>query len=531
MKKEKVTEAKKELRKKAGLFSLLGLIPGLGQVLNKQWYKAIVLWTFLILLIIIELSTSRYGFASAELANARYGASVYPVTYSFMTPDNTGDVIYFWRDYGGFILSGIWGLFSLGSVGPGSKYRGFNISVEIQEKLPWTRFDDSAYLLGFGLITLVMLCVLVFLWVISIIDSYKTRKSILSGKPTPTMKEYLKHTYDNMFAYIILIPAITLMLIFTIVPLLFSALVAFSDFERGTRLFHWGFKTFNYLFENASLLKYFLDTLWWTIIWAFMSSFTVYSVGFLHALVIESKYVNGIKIKIGKDRQISLFGKKFWRTIFILPWAIPSMITLMMFKNVFNIDGLANEILRNIRMGQNMANFLHSIGLYGDTMFPISWVTKTNSGGLARLVVIITNLWLGWPYHMMLITGVLATIPRELYEASDIDGANGRQKFRYITLPQVLISTMPSIIMTFSFNFNNFGAIYFLTGGTPAYPNSDIGAPGQTDILISWIYKLTFNDNTGYYARGAVYSILIFLLIGIFSVWNMSRTKLMQEEE
>ena len=95
MKKEKVTEAKKELRKKAGLFSLLGLIPGLGQVLNKQWYKAIVLWTFLILLIIIELSTSRYGFASAELANARYGASVYPVTYSFMTPDNTGDVIYF----------------------------------------------------------------------------------------------------------------------------------------------------------------------------------------------------------------------------------------------------------------------------------------------------------------------------------------------------------------------------------------------------------------------------------------------------
>ena len=83
------------------------------------------------------------------------------------------------------------------------------------------------------------------------------------------MKEYLKHTYDNMFAYIILIPAITLMLIFTIVPLLFSALVAFSDFERGTRLFHWGFKTFNYLFENASLLKYFLDTLWWTIIWAF----------------------------------------------------------------------------------------------------------------------------------------------------------------------------------------------------------------------------------------------------------------------
>lgn len=531
MTKEKLTDQEKEIRKKAGLFSLSSLIPGLGQVLNKQWYKAVILWLFLLLLIIIEISTSRYGAVGKELANATYGSSAYQVTYSFVTPDNSPDLIYFWRDYGGFITRGFWGLFSLGSVGPSATYRGFKITVEIQQGLPWTRFDDSAYLLGFGLIAFVLVGVLLFFWISTIVDAYKTRKKILSGEPLPSFKEYIKDTYENMFAYIILIPAITLILVFTVIPLLFSGLVAFSDFERGTRLYNWGFSTFNHLIENTSLLKYFLATLWWTIIWAFMSSFTVYTVGFIHALVIESKYVKGIKIKIGKNKTISLFGKKFWRTIFILPWAIPSMITLMMFKNVFNVDGLANEILRNLKMGKNFANFLHFIGLAGDNIFPISWVTKPISGNLARAVVILTNLWLGWPYHMMLITGVLATIPLELYEAADIDGANSVQKFRYITLTQVLISTMPSIIMTFSFNFNNFGAIYFLTGGAPAYPDSEIGAPGQTDILISWIYKLTFNDNTGYYARGAIYSILIFLLVGVFSVWNMSRTKLMQEEE
>ena len=113
----KVNWSRKGNKEKAGLFSLSSLIPGLGQVLNKQWYKAVILWLFLLLLIIIEISTSRYGAVGKELANATYGSSAYQVTYSFVTPDNSPDLIYFWRDYGGFITRGFWGLFSLGSVG------------------------------------------------------------------------------------------------------------------------------------------------------------------------------------------------------------------------------------------------------------------------------------------------------------------------------------------------------------------------------------------------------------------------------
>jgi arabinogalactan oligomer/maltooligosaccharide transport system permease protein len=354
----------------------------------------------------------------------------------------------------------------------------------------------------------------------------------LNNLPLPTIKQYLRDTYENMFVYIILIPAIVLILVFTLVPLLFSALVAFTNYSKTVRIVKWiGFDAFTEIVKDQKLLRYFVDTFLWTVIWAISSSFTVYITGFINALVIESKFVQGIKIKLSNNRRVSIFGKKFWRTIFILPWAIPSMISLMTFKNVFELDGPANQLLRLTGFGGRFSDFLHTIGISGAHNFPISWMSLPENGTLARMIVLMVNLWLGWPYHMMLITGVIATISLELYEAANIDGANGWQRFRYITLPQVLISTMPSIIMTFSFNFNNFGAIYFLTGGGPNYTNTITGAPGQTDILISWIYKVTFNDNTGFYSRGVVYSILIFLLVGIFSVYNMSKTKLMQEEE
>jgi arabinogalactan oligomer/maltooligosaccharide transport system permease protein len=119
---------------------------------------------------------------------------------------------------------------------------------------------------------------------------------------------------------------------------------------------------------------------------------------------------------------------------FYLPWAIPSMISLMAFKNVFQLEGPANELLRMLKVGGEFADFLHFIGLSGSHDFPISWLTIPANGALARVIVLLVNLWLGWPYHMMLITGVLASISAELYEAADIDGANGWQRFRHITL-------------------------------------------------------------------------------------------------
>lgn len=465
----------------------------------------------------------------------------------------TSAQFYYYRDYGGFFTNGVWGLFSLGKIKNGDEYRGTPANVELKQywsaqtgtqivEPVWTRYDVSQYLMALGLVAMVVLAFTLVLYAWTIIDAYKVQKSYIDGQKPLRFKEWFKKVFDSMFAYIILIPAIILVVCFTFIPMLFSLFVAFTNYSyaSGTitagTIFKWdGFNAFLTIVKDKDVLGFFLDVLLWTVIWAFCTSFTVYAMGFVNALIVESKAVSGIKIYLKNGKCLSFFGKKFWRTIMILPWAIPGMITLMSAKNMFAIDGPVNTLLGNAGLSQTVADFLQTIGLTEGNNSVIEWLgagTGENAN-LAKVVLIVVNLWLGSPYHMMLIIGVLATISPELYEAADIDGASGFQKFRYITLPQVLISTLPSIIMTFSHNFNNFGAIYFLTGGGPLRADyiGKPGVPGKTDILISWIYKLTFTENEQYYNRGAIYSIMIFLGIGIVSVWNMSRTKMMQEEE
>jgi arabinogalactan oligomer/maltooligosaccharide transport system permease protein len=241
-------------------------------------------------------------------------------------------------------------------------------------------------------------------------------------------------------------------------------------------------------------------------------------------MVVESKYVKG---------------KRFWRTSMIIPWAIPAMISLMVFRNAFDPDGLINQVLIATGQMKIVSTFLFNIGLHGQIDTPIFWFDAIYNGRLAKFVIILVNLWLGAPYFMMLIAGVLNTISGELYEAADIDGANGWDKWRNITLPLVIRATIPVIVTTFTFNFNNFGAIFFLTGGGPAWDPDLIptsmritgGTPGQTDILISWIYNLSFNGDKAHYNLAAVYSMVIFFLLGGFAIYNLAKARSFWEED
>jgi len=140
---------------------------------------------------------------------------------------------------------------------------------------------------------------------------------------------------------------------------------------------------------------------------------------------------------------------------------------------------------------------------------------------------VIVNIWFGFPYWMALMSGVLTGIDKEIYEAADVDGANGSQKFWRLTLPLVMFSTAPLLIMAFAHNFNNFNLIYLLTQGGPV--NVNYSYAGSTDILISWIYKLTLDQNQ--YNMASVVSILIFFVVASLSVWNFSRTKAFKEED
>lgn len=488
------------------------LVMGLGQWRNKQRGKALMFIGILLFFLVIEVATSGYIYALDELV--RYPAAA-------------GERIYFFRDYGGLLTSGLWGFLTLGKVPGQTSYRG-QIAETFNKILPWLSADNSVTLLGVGLIALVLLSILFVFWLFNIIDAYQTRKTYGKEAKVETTKEYFHRIWGSLFAYIVLIPSIVMVMFFTLIPFLFSFLLAFTNYTYRlpipNRLIQWvGFTNFTKIVTDPGWLGIFGQVVAWTFLYAFMASVTCYIFGMIQALIIESKYVKF---------------KKIWRSIMIIPWAVPSMVSLMVFKNVFNKDGLANQLLYKLNIMEPVSNFLHAIGLQGIAENPIFWFSSLGNGPLAKAIIILVNLWLGAPYFMMLITGVLTTLPKDLYEAAAIDGASRWQSFKKITFPLIIQSTIPAIIMTFTFNFNGFGSIYYLTGGGPKWdpaiiPNSMKimgGVPGQTDILISWIYKLSFDKNAQLYNIAAVYSILIFLFIASISVYNLSKQKNLWED-
>ncbi|NNM68009.1 MAG: sugar ABC transporter permease [Spirochaetales bacterium] len=439
-----------------------------------------------------------------------------------------GKPTYVFRDFGGFFTKGLWGLGSLGALVIGDQYSGKKI-VLFDQVSDWLTADNSVNLMGNGLIAVIILLIAALLWILGIADAYQSRIEIIkTGKIEPFTK-FIQRVWHTLFSYIVSAPAFVAILFFTVIPFVFTFLLAFTDYtykvHLGQGLVHWvGFHTFTFLALDPAWILIFGQIFAWTVFWALMSSFTVFALGFINAMVVESPLVKG---------------RKIWRAVLILPWALPQLIVLMVFKNVFDTAGLANQLLFATHLMGPVTNFLAAIGLEGHPDQPIFWFTQFYNGNLAKFVVVMVNLWFGAPYHMMMIIGILSAIPKDMYEAAEVDGANGFQRFRSITLPMVLSATVPALIMTFSFNFNNFGAVYFLTGGGPAWNPSQIpdsmkiissALPGQTDILISWIYKLSFTKGFEQFNVAAVYSIIIFLIVGGFSVFNMVRSKSFSEE-
>lgn len=300
------------------------------------------------------------------------------------------------------------------------------------------------------------------------------------------------------FAYILISPAFLFIVFLSILPLLFGILIAFTNYSGPNylppkNLVDWvGFKSFIDLFSLKAWRGTFIGVFIWTVIWAVAATITTYFVGLFYAVII-----NHPKVKL----------KKMWRAIFILPMAVPQVITILIMRNIFN--GQFGPI----------NNYLVALGLDR-----IPWLTDPL---IAKMTIVMINVWFGLPFWLILMTGVLTGIDKEMYEAADVDGATGFHKFWKLTFPLVLFATAPLLIMQFAFNFNNFNIIYLLTEGGPA--NSAYYNAGSTDILISWIYKLTLDISK--FNMASVVSILIFLIIAPFSIWNFRRTKAFKEED
>ncbi|WP_304226634.1 carbohydrate ABC transporter permease, partial [Gracilinema caldarium] len=302
------------------------------------------------------------------------------------------------RDFGGFFTKGLWGLFTLGRLTIDTNYAGG--TIELYNKIvPWLTADNSIVLMGNGLITMAVLVVFITLWILGIIDAYRTNIRFQQTGVKESSKEFWLRIWDSLYVYVVSAPAFVMILFFTVIPIFFTFLLAFTNYtykiKLGAKLIEWaGFNTFSFLAMDPGWLSIFGQIFLWTVLWAVMSSFTVYGLGFFNAMIVESPLVNH---------------KRVWRTIMILPWAIPSLVSLMMFRNAFDKDGLVNQFLFATGLMEPVSNFLFHIGLAGKADQPIFWFQPIYNGRLARFVVLMVNLWLGAPYHMMMIIGTLAT--------------------------------------------------------------------------------------------------------------------------
>lgn len=230
---------------------------------------------------------------------------------------------------------------------------------------------------------------------------------------------------------------------------------------------------------SGSIGKTFGSVLVWTVVWAVFATFLNYILGMILAIVINRKTTRG---------------KGFWRFCFILSAAIPQFVSLLLMRTLLQPNGLVNALLMNG-------------GLITE---PLPFLTDAT---WARVVVIVVNLWVGIPFTMMQVTGILQNIPGELYEAAKMDGAGPVVTFFKITLPYMLFVTTPYLITTFTGNINNFNIIYLLTGGAPTPVGS---TAGKTDLLVTWLYKLTIDEQ--YYNLGAVIGIMTFIVLAVVSL-------------
>lgn len=328
---------------------------------------------------------------------------------------------------------------------------------------------------------------------------FKKPKDKKFVNPLKTTKRFLSELLNERFHISTLtFPAITIT-IFTIMPLLFMIMLAFTNYNKDTappaQLFDWvGLQTFIKLFTGRTSNQNYSKALWditsWTFIWAFFATFSNYILGMLLALLINKA---GIRFK------------KMWRTVFVITIAVPQFVTLLLMSKLLDDYGPLNELLLQLNLVSSRVKFLSN---------------QTN----ARITVILVNIWVGVPYTMLISSGILMNIPSDLYESARIDGANPFTQFFKITLPYMLFVTGPYLITQFVGNINNFNVIFFLTGGNPVIPEN-FGLYGGTDILITWLFKLTVGDGTKQeYAMGSALGIFIFLISAFFSLTLYSKT-------
>ena len=308
-----------------------------------------------------------------------------------------------------------------------------------------------------------------------------------------------KHSFALPYVY--LAPALILLGVLSLLPNLYSVYLAFTNYS----LYHYtdygfvGLKNFWRIISGPETHT-FVRVFGWTMIWAGGSVLLSQAIGIFLAVLLNNP---------------NLKGSNFYRTMFILPWAIPAFISVMMWQGLLNTEfGAINTMLSATHLDSAIQWLLGLVGV--SVELPIQWLDKI---GWAHIAVLFVNVWLAFPFQMTVCLGALQSVPSDCYEAASVDGASPLKQFFCITLPLLRNALMPVLISSFAFNFNQFTAIYLLTSGGPPIPGSDAGA---TDILITYSYKLGFK--LFQYGLACAYAIFIFMLVATLSGVNFKMT-------
>lgn len=257
----------------------------------------------------------------------------------------------------------------------------------------------------------------------------------------------------------------------------------------GWRVFI-GFDNFTRVLTSEAIRGPFARVFVWNYAFAFLSVVTTFVLGL------------GLAIALNHQR---MRGRKVYRALLIIPYALPSFMSALIFRGLLNQDfGVINDIL-----GAS-----------------VPWL---NDPWMAKISVLLVNLWLGFPYMFLISLGALQAIPNELKEAAYVDGATSRQAFRRVVLPLLMVTLAPLLIASFAFNFNNFNTIFLLNSGGPPIEGAATPA-GHTDILISYTFRLAFEGGRGAdFGLASAIAIMIFIMVATISALSFRRTRVLEE--
>lgn len=369
-------------------------------------------------------------------------------------------------------------------------YQGQGVAGLISLAQGGRRVDRSIIFMIEGIMAIFLLILALAIYYFAIRDAYRVEKKQIKGIRPHNWFETKETLENHGFPYIVSTPALLVIIFIVLVPVVTTILLSFTSMDpKHQAKFVWnGLANYKVIALGQGVAgQAFWHILSWTIVWTLAATTLAIFIGFILALLVN------------QDR---IRGKKLWRTIYLLPWAVPAFITIMFFSVMLAPNGMLTEVIS---------------GLAGHV------VNVKNDTTLTRIALVLLQGWLGSSYIFLLCTGILQSIPQDLYEAAEIDGAGSWKRVQHITVPLLLYQIAPLLVTQYTFTFNNYSIIALFNNGGPFVPSKYGNLAGSSDILISYIFKLTIENQ--YQALGAAITILISLVLMFVSFLGFRKTK------